>query len=77
MTVVPVTLSPGARVRTLLLNLHILSNHFHQELYDTVEQLSKERIEGLLKASNDQSSLAVGWVFLLYCSTIHAALVFN
>jgi hypothetical protein len=60
MTVVPVTLSPGARVRTLLLNFCILSNHFHQELYDTVEQLSKERIEGLLKASSDQSSLAVG-----------------
>lgn len=75
MTVVPVTLSPEARVRTLA-EPCTLSNYFYQELYDTVERLSKECIEALLKSS-DQSSLTVWQVFLLYCSAIHVVLVFN
>ena len=34
-----------------MLIIVLRSDYFHQELYDTVEQLSKERIEGLMKAS--------------------------
>ena len=51
MTVVPVTLNPEARVR-IRTYYCIWSDYFHKELYDTVEQLSKDRIEGLMRAGS-------------------------
>ena len=57
-TIVPVTLTPQARVSTQMLALATRSDQ-KQELYDAVEQLSKERVGNLIQQHGSINSAAV------------------